>query len=455
MTQVTNLIIENPFHSFTARSDVPEVFNLKRPNKEALNRILHSLEIVRKKKRESMIVPIIGEAGYGKSHFYWVIREEISNAYVVYIPVPTNPNRIFSHFYFETVKAGGAALLDYVADFLFEKYKKVENAAFDFPGLGNVVMEGFFALKDPKRAKLALKWFTGFDTDEATKSFNRTIFEDEELAFAALKIILKSVDKPIIFFVDELESLFIALGPEAELQLLESLKKMHNEASNFLMCLACLATLWDKILDLSSTAVQSRIEPPILLKRFTKKDIHDYCGHVLKDFHQKFDIDFNDETAIWPLGKSEIESAYAYSHGNPREAIKWLAGVTEEKKAPILKSLDKNNKSLIQLSKKIKKKIEKIEGYSTGILQRKNGLLLSLSGKEKRFLITIPPLGDLESIFIETFITDLKMSIEKEEYNEVIVIGKSKLFEKADLEVKSFLEDDLESMEEYLLSIVK
>lgn len=454
MTQVTNLIIENPFHSFTARSDVPELFNLKRPNLEALNRISHSLEIIRKKKRESMIVPVIAEAGYGKTHFYWVVREEFTNAYVVYIPVPTNPNRIFSHFYFETVKAGGAALLEYVSDFLTEKYKKVENAAFDYPGLGNVVMEGFFALKDPKRAKLALKWFTGFDTDEETKSFNRTIFEDEELAFVALKIILKSVDKPLIFFVDELESLFIAHGPEAELQLLESLKKMHNEASNFLMCLACLATLWDKILDLSSTAVQSRIEPPILLKRFTKKDIHDYCVHMLKNFHQKFDIVFSDETAIWPLGKSEIESAYAYSHGNPREAIKWLAGVTEEKKAPIIKSLNKNNKSLIQLSKKIKKKLEKIDGYSTGILQRKNGLLISLSGKDKRFLITIPPLDDFESIFIETFITDLKEAIDKEEYNEIIVIGKSKPFEKADIDVKSFPEDDLEGLAEYLQSIV-
>ncbi|MHA1236175.1 MAG: hypothetical protein ACTSQ9_00765, partial [Candidatus Hodarchaeales archaeon] len=220
------------------------------------------------------------------------------------------------------------------------------------------------------------------------------------------------------------------------------------------MCLACLATLWDKILDLSSTAVQSRIEPPILLKRFTKKDIHDYCAHMLRDFHQKFDIKVSDETDIWPLGKSEIESAYAYSHGNPREAIKWLAGVTEEKKVPILKSLDKNNKSLIQLSKKIKKKVEKIDGYSTGILQRKNGLLISLSGKKKRFLITIPPLDDLESIFITTFIADLKEAVEKEEYNEIIVVGESKPFEKADLEVKNFLEDDLDGLEEYLLSLV-
>ena len=88
------------------------------------------------------------------------------------------------------------------------------------------------------------------------------------------------------------------------------------------------------------------------------------------------------------------------------------------------------------------------------LLQRKNGLLISLSGK-KRFLITIPPLDDFDSIFIENFITDLKGAIEKEEYEEVIVIGKAELFEKADIEVKNFQEDNLEELEEYLLSIVK
>ncbi|MHA2175582.1 MAG: hypothetical protein ACXAB2_09440, partial [Candidatus Hodarchaeales archaeon] len=90
MTQVTNLIIENPFHSFTARADIPEMFNLSRPNKNALKRIVHALEVIKKKKRESMIVPVIAEAGYGKTHFYWVVREQISDAYCIYVPVPTN-----------------------------------------------------------------------------------------------------------------------------------------------------------------------------------------------------------------------------------------------------------------------------------------------------------------------------------------------------------------------------
>jgi len=442
MTHVASLVIENPFHNFTSRPDVPELFNLNRPNEKALKQVHHLLKGIKKKKRRSTILPIIAEAGYGKTHFYWVIRESISDAYVIYIPVPTNPNRIYAHFYFETVRAGGVHLLEYVADYLTQKYKKVEHAALDFSGLGNVVIEGFFALKDPKRAKLALKWFTGFDVDDETKRFQRTIMDDEELALAALKIVLKIIDKPIIFFVDELESLLIALGPEAELQFLESLKKLYNEASNFLVCLACLVTLWDKILDLSSTAVQSRIEPPVVLKRFTKRDIQDFCTQMLQDFHLKFEIFPSND--IWPLEKGDIESAYAFSHGNPREAIKWLATVIEERKNPILKELKKNQKHLTQFGKQVKSVVDNLKESSGGMLQKNNGVFLSVSKPEKRILITIPPLKTMDAMFHHSYWKSLKKTIEDEGYDEVIIFGLISEEEKTiDVPMKEFSEKEL------------
>ncbi|MHA2305648.1 MAG: hypothetical protein ACXACU_09660 [Candidatus Hodarchaeales archaeon] len=453
MTHVASLVTENPFYNFTARADVPELFNLNRPNKEAMKQIVRFLEIIRKKKRESVILPIIAEAGYGKTHLYWHLRKIISDAYIVYIPVPTNPNRVYSHFYFETIKAGGASLLEYIADSLTQKYQKVEHAAVDFPGMGNIIIEGFFALKDPKQAKIALKWLTGFDLDEETTNFKRTIMDDEELAFAALKIILKTVDKPIILFVDELESLFIALGPEAELQFLETLKKMHNEASNFMICLACLATLWDKILDLSSTAVQGRIEPPVVLKRFSKKDIEDYCGQMLSEFHQKFEIELpKDNETLWPLEKSDIESAYAYSHGNPREAIKWLAGVVEERKTPILKDLERNQHFQGKLGKKVKKSVDKLNKYSTGVLSRYHGTLISLSSSDLRILITIPPLDEINNIFHQSYWKGLEKTCDKEEYSKIVLIGeKPKEINFDDYPLKTFSEAELDKeLYEYL-----
>lgn len=444
MTHVASLIIENPFHNFTSRPDVPELFNLNRPNEKALKQVQHLLKVIKKKKRRSTILPIIAEAGYGKTHFYWVIRESIPDAYVIYIPVPTNPNRIFAHFYFETVKAGGAHLLEFIADYLTQKYKKLEHAAIDFSGFGNVVLESFFALKDPKRAKLALKWFTGFDIDDETKQFQRTIMDDEELALAALKIILKIIDKPIILFVDELESLFIALGPEAELQFLESLKKLYNEASNFLVCLACLATLWDKILDLSSTAVQSRIEPPVVLKRFTKRDIQDFCTQMLQDFHLKFEI--TPSNAIWPLEKGDIESAYAFSHGNPREAIKWLANVIEERKSPILKELKNNQKHLTQFGKQVKAIADNLKEFSVGMLQKNNGVFLSVSKPNKRVLITIPPLEAMDAMFHISFWKSLKKTVDDEGYDEVIIFGQISEEENSiDVPLKEFSEKELSS----------
>ncbi|MFX0125080.1 MAG: hypothetical protein ACFFAE_15720 [Candidatus Hodarchaeota archaeon] len=452
MTHVASLVIENPFHNFTARSDTPEFFNLNRPNKEALKHVIRFLEIIRKKKRKSVIFPIIAEAGLGKTHFYWVLRETISDAYVVYVPVPTNPNRVYSHFYFETIKAGGVHLLEYISDALIQKYQKVEHAAVDFSGMGNIVIEGFFALKDPKQSKIALKWLTGFDIDKETTNFKRTIMDDEELAFAALKVILKVIDNPIIFFVDELESLFIALGPEAELQFLETLKKMHNEASNFILCLACLATLWDKILDLSSTAVQSRIEPPVVLKRFLKKDIQNYCNQMMQDFHQKFEILLPDQNSLWPLGKADIESAYAYSHGNPREAIKWLAGCIEERKGPLLENLKKNQKYLTRTGKKIKVLADKKKDFSTGILQKTHGVFISLSSSEKRLLVTVPPLEIMDEVFHNSYRSGLKTIITTENYDEVVLIGYFPEYEEDDdLSIMQFSIEELDTnFREYL-----
>ncbi|WP_455464282.1 hypothetical protein [Candidatus Hodarchaeum mangrovi] len=446
MTHVANLMVENPFHNFTARADIPELFNLNRPNKEALNQVIRFLDIIRKKKRESVILPIIAEAGFGKTHFYWVLRETINDAYVVYIPVPSNPKRIYSHFYFETVKAGGAPLLEYIADFLTSKYSKVEHAAVDYSGLGNIVLDAFFALKNQKQSKIALKWLTGFDLDEETTQFKRTIMDDEELAFAALKIILKIIDKPIIFFVDELESLFISLGPEAELQFLENLKKMFNEASNFLMCLSCLATLWDKLLDLSSSAVQGRIEPPVVLKRFTKKDIEHYCIHMLEEFHHKFEVHISEPNILWPLKDSDIESAYAYSHGNPREAIKWLNGIIEERKEPILDSIRKNNEYLSETGKKVKIAIEKVKKIGTGVFQKHNGIFISLNIPDKKILTIIPPLKDIDEFLLHSYWSALKKLLEEEEYSEIFVIGEVfKGFELNDVKIQAFHEKNLDS----------
>lgn len=420
MAGAININTENPFHNFSSRHDVPETFNIERPNSEVEIRVKDLLHLIKKEKLPK-ILPILGEAGFGKTHFFHCLSENTKDAYVVYVPSPSNPNRIFSHLYFETIRAGGARLLDYISDHLVSKYKTADKAAFDFTGGGNIVIEIFFALKDPKISKQALKWLTGFDVDEDTFNPRHTILDDEELAFVALKIVLMCVDKPIIFYIDELESLFISLGPEAELQLLESLKKMYNEASNFLICLACLTTLWDKILELSSPAVQSRMETPSLLKRFTKKDIKEYAINKLKIFHKNIDVVIDEEQELWPLTNSEIESAYAYSHGNPREAIKWLANSIESKKAPISQSLEENSQKLNETGVILKKFIKGKKKLQFGYLLKNHGAFTSIISKEKRILVVVPPSDSLEGLFHKSFERHLKEVVDSEDYSDVYI----------------------------------
>ncbi|MFW9856337.1 MAG: hypothetical protein ACFFFG_14890 [Candidatus Thorarchaeota archaeon] len=444
MSHPATIITENPFHTFVARPDVPVRFNLNRPNQMAVDNVKRFLKIIRAKKRENVLLPIIAEAGSGKTHLFHVIREVVTDAYAVYIPVPINTERIFAHIYFETVKAGGALLLEWVADYLEQTYKSVENAALEFPGMTNIVITGFFALKDPKQAKIALKWLTGFDVDSETVHFKRTIMDDEDLAFAALQLILRVIDKPIIFFIDEVESLFISQGPEAELRFLETIKKLVNEASNFLMCLACLITLWDKILDLSSTAFQGRIEPPIVLKHFTKEDINDYCQSVLPEFHVRFDISPPDP--LWPLEKGDIESSYAYSHGNPREAIKWLAGIIEKRKIALLETLDTNQQYLTRIGSRVKTKIEHVIKGTVGLLHKNHGLLVPVSNEDLRILVVIPPHNTVSDLFQESFWAAVARRTTNEDYDKIISIGEEEDMEqqKTKLEYEYFTEGEFE-----------
>ncbi len=89
--------------------------------------------------------------------------------------------------------------------------------------------------------------------------------------------------------------------------------------------------MWDHILDLSSQAIQSRMETPSLLKRFTKEDIRTYAEIALEMFWKKYNIVPKEDDKLWPLKDADIEAAYATSHGNPREAIKYLQNKLEEK----------------------------------------------------------------------------------------------------------------------------
>ena len=96
---MTTLLLENPFGNFTSRSDLPDLIDLPRPRMQVEERIIQYVEQTRHTKVPK-IIPVLAEAGLGKTHLYWALKKRLGKTFIAYIPPPTDANRIMSHFYF-------------------------------------------------------------------------------------------------------------------------------------------------------------------------------------------------------------------------------------------------------------------------------------------------------------------------------------------------------------------
>ncbi|MHA1585492.1 MAG: hypothetical protein ACTSWL_09565, partial [Promethearchaeota archaeon] len=89
-------IIQNnihPFEQVASRHDVKDSVDIAAPHKALDRRIERFLKIIHQ-NHIPKIVPILGEAGTGKSHYYWILKNQElkmgSEAVwrVIYIPTP-------------------------------------------------------------------------------------------------------------------------------------------------------------------------------------------------------------------------------------------------------------------------------------------------------------------------------------------------------------------------------
>ncbi len=423
------IVQQNPFSRYISRADMPDVIDLPRPRLEAEEKIKRLVEMTRQ-TRIPKVLPILGEAGLGKTHFYWTLHSVLSDVLLVYVSPPTSPHTIMANFYFSLIRSHGKFLLKNAAEQIVNRYGSIENALHSYAGSCASMIEALFVLEtDSTLSKYALRWLTGLEIDQDTLKISKTIMDDEGLALEGIKVLLQESPVPVIFFVDELESLFIALGQEAELQFLEGIKRLVNEVPNFVLVLSCITSLWDRILELSSTAFQSRLEPPIVLKRFTRQDIARYAALILQKFWKRFNLDPEARNPYWPLDNADIEASYAYSHGNPREAIKYLQNRLEEKKLDILKEFihqDNTYRNKIEFAREIANRIKQtFPNLNLGVFTQKSSIFVLLTRDHLRLLMVIPP----ETVTREKELKDMWMQIadalERRLYQKVLFVQPS------------------------------
>ncbi|MHA1377650.1 MAG: hypothetical protein ACTSRG_04610 [Candidatus Helarchaeota archaeon] len=298
-------------------------------------------------------VPIIGIAGSGKTHFYWVLKdremktEEGKFWSCVYIPSPPTQVRILNHIYTCVVDELGAEIIDKVSNHLVQIYQTkklgvfgssmkdtIEHAIRDNPGVGADVVRALiiYQMGSKENKEICLKWLLGepLSENELAKIEINSMIEDDDVCLTTLKLFSAHLGRVLILYFDELEIPMRTMGEAAEIKLLETIKRIYNEVPNCIIITACLDSVWDRIYNdkeerpsLADPALKGRMENISTLKPFTLDDIKRYYINSMNYYWEnEKNLPPPLENPLFPLDELVFEKVYKNSKGNPRDAIK-------------------------------------------------------------------------------------------------------------------------------------
>jgi hypothetical protein len=223
---------KNPFISYTARPDREPPVDILKPKLSVLGVLEQNIQEVIT-TREPRIVPVLGSAGAGKTSLFWSIKRlSHENTFVVYLSPQTteqHAEKLYTSLWFAWLEQHGLQFLKDLGKELLQKYGNLDNLISKLPGLTAVVAEALFAFSNednPQIQQTARYLFSGIQTNNPIlPNKAQSFLEDDELCFVALKLVLKFFKKPVIFYFDEIESLFINYGEhklEPEIRLLKN-----------------------------------------------------------------------------------------------------------------------------------------------------------------------------------------------------------------------------------------
>ncbi len=336
-----------PFDRFVSRADMKDLVDVPEPRKLIDNAIIKLLKMIAN-DHTTRFLPIVGAAGAGKTHLYWVLKEheEDLGFYTVYIPSPPAPVRMLFHIYSCLMDELGDVLLKKVGAKLVKQYggknrsldpfglvkfkrsaRELQRMARkDFSGLQSEFVRALitYTMK-ALNWKLAERWLVGEALGEVNLnklSLSRVI-EEDDISIAALKVLTKYSDKSIIFYFDELEIPYRSFGPEAEIRLLSIQKRLYNEINNTLIIVACLKEIWPRVTELTDTAMRSRMEMELSLRPFTLQDTQNLYLRAMEKFWDENNIP-SPSDPYFPLNEKVFELVFEKTRGNPRDTVKMI-----------------------------------------------------------------------------------------------------------------------------------
>ncbi|MDD1778024.1 MAG: ATP-binding protein, partial [Candidatus Helarchaeota archaeon] len=330
-----------PFDRFVSRGDVRDSIDIKAPREEAERAVRRALRSTIA-DGTARLLPIVGVAGTGKTHFYWALKDleqkEDKDWVCVYVPSPPTPVRTLLHIYTCLADEIGN-LIETVSNRVIETYGKkgffgismkdvINNAVRFYPGVGVDVIRALVIYGMAKEQSLkhaAERWLLGesFTEEELDKLKLNSVLESDDVCLATLKIYSQNLKKVIILYFDELEIPFRTFGPEAEMHLLETIKRIYNEIPNVVIITACLEEVWLRVMnEIADPAIKSRMEREVQLKPFRVEDVEAFYISAMRHFWENEKNVPLPSDPLFPLNQTIFEDIHKKSKGNPRESIK-------------------------------------------------------------------------------------------------------------------------------------
>ena len=218
---------------YVSRGDIADDIDVPDPHKDADRAIFRAVRFTMK-DNTPRFQPIIGAAGTGKTHLYWVLKEQenyfaAGKFLAVYVPSPPSPVRVPLHLHACIVDEAGDQLFEDAVDMLITQFGglkgvtheiydytyALERLIVDYPGISSDVVKVLLRYRlDPATSDLARRWLLGdaLSDSEIKRLGVRTILEEDDVTLATLKLLTEGSEVPIVLFVDEMEGPYNAYG---------------------------------------------------------------------------------------------------------------------------------------------------------------------------------------------------------------------------------------------------
>ncbi|MHA1820537.1 MAG: hypothetical protein ACTSU2_07320 [Promethearchaeota archaeon] len=350
-----------PFDRFVARGDIEDVIDIP-SSRKIIDRMIFRAIKQTQFDQSTRLIPILGEAGSGKTHTYWAykdkerkIKREIkgqslednsgipSGWTIIYVPSPPASIRILLHVYTCIIDELGANILSKLAHKLVERWggsKKKHLGIFGKTDIEEVIQRGIreypgvFAdcVKalvlyelDKEKRPLAERWLLGEELDEEELDILgiSSVIEEDDICLAMIKLISEHTEETIVLYFDEMESPYRMHGEDAERKFLEVLKRLYNEVKNLIIIIAVLKDIWPRILEIADMPLRSRMEPEHELKKWAFDDLKLYFAKAMVYFWDQNNLP-PPPNVLFPLDERVLETIYNKTNGNQRSIIKLI-----------------------------------------------------------------------------------------------------------------------------------